>query len=306
MATAFVVVALTLCGSSTSPQARTLEVGPGKPFALPSHAAAIAQDGDHIQIAAGTYVDCAVWAANDLVIEGIEPGVVISDKACLEKGLFVILGNDVTVRNLTLARARVPNKNGAGIRQEGRDLTVERVKFFDNENGILSNNSPDSKVLISDSEFERNGLCAEFCAHGIYFGKVALLRVEHSRFFETRQGHHIKSRAARTEVLYNQISDGAKGTSSYLIDAPDGGSLVVRGNNLEKGPRSENPKVAIAIGEESTTQPTAEIIVESNTLKNDGKYETSLIWNSTATPAILKGNTLIGQIVPIKADGGVR
>src|SRR5436190_12735224 len=51
MATAFVVVALTLCGSSTSPQARTLEVGPGKPFALPSHAAAIAQDGIHIQIA---------------------------------------------------------------------------------------------------------------------------------------------------------------------------------------------------------------------------------------------------------------
>ena len=130
-----------------------------------------------------------------------------------------------------------------------------------------------------------------------------------------------KSKATRTEIRdlpeiavelaeeEMRITAGgalASGTSSYLIDAPDGGSLVVRGNNLEKGPRSENPKVAIAIGEESTTQPTAEIIVESNTLKNDGKYETSLIWNSTATPAILKGNTLIGQIVPIKADGGVR
>jgi len=305
MATAFVVVALTLCGN-TSSDARTLEVGPGKQLALPSQAAVIAKDGDHIEIAAGTYVDCAVWAANDLVIEGIEPGVVISEKTCLGKALFVILGNDVTVRNLTLTRARVPNKNGAGIRQEGRDLTVERVKFFDNENGILSNDSPDSKVLISHSEFKRNGLCAEFCAHGIYFGKVALLRVEHSRFFETRQGHHIKSRAARTEVLYNQISDGANGTSSYLIDAPDGGSLVVRGNNLEKGPRSENPKVAIAIGEESTTQPSIEIIVEANVFKNDGNYETSLIWNSTATLALLKGNTLIGQTVPIRADGGVR
>src|SRR5947209_16068498 len=70
LATAFVVVALTLCGSSTSSQARTIEVGPGKPFALPSQAAVIAKDGDHIEIAAGTYVDCAVWAANDLVIEG--------------------------------------------------------------------------------------------------------------------------------------------------------------------------------------------------------------------------------------------
>jgi len=307
MAAAFVVVAtLTLCGSTTSSRARTLEVGPGKPFALPSQAAVMAKDGDHIEIAAGTYVDCTVWEANHLVVEGIEPGVVISDKACLGKGLFVIVGNDVTVRNLTLARARVPNKNGAGIRQEGRNLTVKQVKFFDNENGILGNNSPDSTILVSDSEFERNGLCAEFCAHGIYFGNVALLRVEHSRFFETRQGHHIKSRAARTEVLYNQIADGAIGTSSYLIDAPDGGSLMVRGNELEKGPRSENPKVAIAIGEESVTQPTDEIIVETNVLRNDGNIETALIWNVTTTPATLKDNRLIGPTVAIKGEGEVR
>jgi hypothetical protein len=179
---------------------------------------------------------------------------------------------------------------------------VERVKFLDNENGILGNSVPDSTVIIRDSDFERNGLCAEYCAHGVYFGNLALLRVEHSRFFETRQGHHIKSRAARTEVLDNQIGDGAIGTSSYLIDAPDGGSLVVRGNKLEKGPMSENPKVAIAIGEESVTQRTDEIIVERNVLKNDGNYETALIWNVTETPAILDANTLIGRIVPIKAN----
>ena len=303
---ASLVTTLTVCASRTSSQARTLEVGPGKPFAFPSEAAAVTNDGDHIEIAAGTYVDCAVWRSDHLVIEGIEPGVVISDRTCLGKGLFVIIGHDVTVRNLTLARARVPNKNGAGIRQEGRNLTVERVKFFDNENGILSNSFANSSVIIRDSEFERNGRCAEFCAHGVYFGKIAMLRLEHSRFFETQQGHHIKSRAARTEVVDNQIADGAIGTSSYLIDAPDGGSLMVRGNNLEKGPRSENPRAAIAIGEESLTQPTEEIIVEKNVLKNDGNYETALIWNVTATPARLKENTLIGPIVPIKGEGEVR
>src|SRR5204863_2026159 len=104
--------------------------------------------------AAGTYVDCAIWRASHLVIEGNEPGVVISDKTCVGKGLFVILGNDVTVRNLTLARARAPDKNGAGIRQEGRNLTVERVKFLENENGILGDSSPNSIVLIRDSDFE--------------------------------------------------------------------------------------------------------------------------------------------------------
>jgi hypothetical protein len=71
-------------------------------------------------------------------------------------------------------------------------------------------------------------------------------------------------------VLNSLIFDGAAGTSSYMIDAPYGGSLLVRGNKLEKGPNSENPKVAIAIGEESTTQPTQEIIVDENVPRNDG------------------------------------
>src|SRR4030095_1641461 len=205
---AFIVAILvTICGFTSLSQARVLEVGSGKPFALPSQAAAMANDGDRIVISATTYIDCAIWRANNIVIEGIGPGVVISDKACAEKGIFVVLGNDVTVRGLTLARARVPNKNGAGIRQEGRNLTVERVKFIDNENGILGNSSPNSTIMIRNSEFERNGRCAEFCAHGVYFGNLALLRIEHSRFFETRQGDHIKSPAARTEVLNNQIAD---------------------------------------------------------------------------------------------------
>ena len=300
------MVIMTLCGSNPPSQAKVLEVGPGKPFALPSQAAAMATDGDHIKIAAGTYTDCAIWRANHLLIEGIGPGVVISDKTCMGKGVFVIIGNDVTVRELTLARARVPDENGAGIREEGRNLTVEHVKFLENENGILADSSPNSTVIIRDSDFERNGRCAEFCAHGVYIGHAALLRVEHSRFFETRQGHHVKSRAARTEVLDNQIADGAIGTSSYLIDAPNGGSLVVRGNKLEKGPNSENPKVAIAIGEESVRQPTDEIIVERNVLKNDGNYETALIWNVTKTPVMLSANTLIGPIVPIKGEDEVR
>ena len=81
---------------------------------------------------------------------------------------------------------------------------------------------------------------------------------------------------------------------------------MVRGNKLEKGPKSENPKVAIAIGEESVKQPTDEIIVEKNVLKNDGNYETALIWNVTQTSAMLKDNTLIGQIVPIKRNGEMR
>ncbi|HTT81616.1 MAG TPA: right-handed parallel beta-helix repeat-containing protein [Stellaceae bacterium] len=285
----------------------TYNIGPGKAYTLPSQVANKVKDGDRVEIAPGTYFDCAIWRANDLIIEGTGPGVVLTDKTCAGKGIMVIDGNNVTVRNLTLQRARVPDRNGAGIREEGRDLTVDGVKFINDEDGILANPSPQSTIIVRNSDFERNGLdrCVTWCSHGIYINAAKLLRVEHSRFYETRQGHSIKSRAAHTEVIDCDIEDGPNGTSSYLIDVPNGGSLLVRGNTLEKGPKAENHITAIAIGEEGVTHPTDQILVENNTFRNDGSYPTALLWNVTATPAILKGNKLIGRITPLKGDGRV-
>jgi len=285
--------------------ARTLDVGSDKPYKVPSLAAADAKDGDHIRIGPGEYFDCAVWRANNLVIEGSAPdaSATITDKTCQGKAIFVIAGNDTTVRNLTLTRARVPDMNGAGIRQEGRNLTVEAVKFINNQDGILGATNPGSRVIIRDSQFLQNGICAPLCAHGIYINEVDLLRVEHSRFFETRQGHHIKSRALRTEVIGCDIADGNNGNSSFLIEAPNGGSLVVRDNRLEKGPRSENHTAAIIIGAEGATHPTHEIIVENNKFSNDGDYPTVFVRNLTATPAILRGNKLSGRVTALSGDG---
>jgi hypothetical protein len=283
----------------------TLEVGPSKTYKSPSAAAAVAKNGDHIQIEPGQYFDCAVWSADNLVIEGTGPGVVITDKTCMGKGLFVIAGNNTTVRNLTLTRSRVPDMNGAGIRLDNGSLTVDGVKFIDNQNGILGG-VPGTTVTIRNSDFDRNGFCGGACAHGIYISDVDLLHVENSRFSNTRQAHSIKSRAVRTEVIGSTIVDGPEGTSSYLIEAPNGGALIVRDNTLEKGPKSENHKAAIAIGAEGVTRPTPEITVTNNNFRNDGNYETALVWNLTATRATLKGNKLAGQVVPLDGDGSVQ
>ncbi len=298
----FILVGLPSRGAAI---ARTLEVGPDKPYMAPSLAAADAKDGDRILIGPGEYFDCTVWQANNLVIEGAAPDAktVITDKTCQGKAIFVIAGNDTTVRNLTLTRARVPDMNGAGIRQEGRNLTVEAVKFIDNQDGILGAPSPGSRIIVRDSQFLQNGVCAPVCAHGIYVNEVDLLRVEHSRFFETRQGHHIKSRALRTEVIGCDIADGNNGTSSFLIEVPNGGSLVVRDSTLEKGPRSENHTTAISIGAEGVTHPTQELIVDNNKFRNDGDYPTVFVRNLTATPAILKGNKLAGRATALAGDG---
>ncbi len=133
-----------------------------------------------------------------------------------------------------------------------------------------------------------------------------MLRVENSHFSNTRQGHSIKSRALRTEVIGCTITDGPEGTSSYLIEAPNGGAVIVRDNTLEKGPKSENHNAAIAIGAEGVTHPTPEITITNNSLRNDGNYETALVWNLTATPATLMGNKLSGSVIPLKGDGSVQ
>jgi hypothetical protein len=292
---------------STPTRAATLEVGAGKTYAAPSAAASAAHDGDHIVIAAGSYFDCAVWRANDLTIEGAGPeATVITDKTCNGKALFITQGNNITIRNLTLTRARVPDMNGAGIRAEGGDLTVEHVQFVNNQNGILSSNLPGKKIIVRDSVFMRNGICDGACAHGIYVGQVALLRVERSRFFETKQGHSIKSRAQRTEVIGCDIADGADGTSSYAVDVSNGGAVVLRDSHIQKGPKSENHNGALVIGAEGVTQPTPEIIVEHNTFLVEGNYNAFLVWNLTATEAELKGNILQGNAKPLRGDGSVK
>jgi nitrous oxidase accessory protein NosD len=304
-AAAFIVALL--CGAAPA-GAKTLQVGPNHELKQPSEAAAAAQDGDTIEIdpVKDGYFDCAILKASHLTVVGKGDDVVLTDKTCQGKAIFVTTGSDITIRNLTLTRARVPDHNGAGIRAEGKNLTVDHVRFINNENGILAADSPDSTITISDSEFARNGKCEPSCAHGIYINHVALLRVERSKFFDTRVGHHIKSRAARTELVGNDIEDGPEGTASYLVDISNGGDVLIEGNTMEKGPKCSNHSAAIVIGAEGVTQRTPEIIVRRNKFTNDQTIETIFVRNMTATEAILEGNTIAGKVVALVGDGAVR
>lgn len=286
--------------------ARTLTVGAGGEFKTPSAAVAQARDGDVVSIAPGQYFDCAVIRQNNLTLQGNGAGAVMTDKTCQGKALLVIDGNDVTIRNLTLQRARVPDGNGAGIRAEGGNLTVENTRFINNQDGILSADAPNATIRIAGSEFIENGTCGNSCAHGIYIGHVKSLRVERSHFADTHDGHHIKSRAMRTEIVGNTIEDGADGTASYLIDIPNGGTTIIEGNQLEKGPHASNQAYAISIGEEGVDRPTDQIVVRDNHFTNDQNRPTTFVRNLTATPAQLSNNTFKGQVRPLEGDGSRR
>ena len=294
------------CVPAGTAAAKTITVGPKHVLRVPSQAATVAMDGDRIQIDPGTYADCAVWQASRLTIEATGPGVLLLGQGCADFGIFVTRGNNITVRGITFANAHSPYFNGAGIRAFGVNLTVENSRFLNNENGILMGGPPHSTLRVTGSVFSGNGSCEGLCAHGIYVGEpIGVLDVERCSFTDTQIGHHVKSRARNTVIVGNEITDGSDGTSSYLIEAPNGGNLLVQDNVLQKGRRSDNPAVAISIGVEGVTNPTEVLIVRDNRFVSDLPEPTVFVRNRSVLPAEIGGNRLDGKVVPLEGPGVV-
>ncbi len=292
--------------SACAPQ--IIEVGPTQAIKSPGRAIAEASGGDTVRIDPGVYHDCAFVRGSDVTIEGTGPGVVLSTRTCGGKAILVTQGDDITIRNLTLEGASVRDQNGAGIRSEGVNLTVDHVRFLDNEEGILAGNRPGSTIRVLNSDFERNGTCAGSggCAHGVYVAHIKELDVEHSRFFDQQVGHHVKSRALVTRVIDNDIEDGPDGTASYEIDVPNGGSVLIEGNTLEKGPKAQNWGTAIAIGEEGRPLPSDGMRVSDNKFTNDNEHQTVFVRNKAPYSVQLSGNVLRGKVQPLEGPGSVQ
>jgi len=297
-------------------QRRVLHVGPSRALRAPSAAARVARDGDHVIIDPGTYRDCAVWRASDLVLEGDGRGTPhLTATVCDDQAIWLVRGNNVRVINVEFSGAHSSAFNGAGIKMVGTNLLVRNSRFLDNENGILTADQPRSHIIVTDSQFERNGSCRMDCAHGIYAGRVYRLVVRNSRFVGQKQGHHIKSRAYTTQLLGNTISDGADGTASMSINLPNGGNADIAYNTIEQGPKAENYRMMISIGEETRPvkgrshpmrNPSRALIFRNNVFTNRHPKGALFIRNVTATPVTLRDNRFIGpgQHVSGPVQGG--
>jgi hypothetical protein len=274
-----------------------ITIGKGQQYSNPYYAAPHVQSGDVVEIFPGTYGGAWFWSSN-ITIVGMGPGVVIAGPQLTQgKGLFVLSGTNVTVKNITFKDATNYDGNGAGINFTGTNLTVLDSTFINNQDGILTAPNKNSTITVKNSTFDGNGSTAgaHGAAHAIYAGAAALLDVENSTFINTQQGHSIKSRANNTIIKNNSITDGPNGTSSYLIDLPNGGAATITGNYLEKGPRSSNYSYAITMGEEGATNPAGPIIIANNTYVNDdrpGIFVNNQTGNSNLS---LTATTISGQ-----------
>lgn len=281
----------------TPVMAAVRSVGPGQPYAKPCQAFAAAQDGDVIEIdAAGNYDgDVCVIYRNNLTIRGINGRARIDAAGMYAqgKGIWVVAGDNVTVENIEFSGARVPDRNGAGIRLDSGNLTVRNCVFHHNETGILGGFY--GKVLIEHSEFYDNGY-GDGQSHNIYLNAgVAEFTLRYSASRRAIVGHLVKSRAAKNYILYNRLTQES-GSGSYEIDLPSGGAAYVIGNILQQGDTTQNRSM-ISYGMEGLrTDVEHGLYVVNNTFVSTRSAGATFVQivSSFTTPAVIRNNIFSG------------
>jgi hypothetical protein len=91
------------------------------------------------------------------------------------------------------------------------------------------------------------------------------------------------------------------------VDIPNGGSLLLRGNLLRKGPSSGNPRAAIMIGAEGLRHRGGSLRIEANRFESLLPQGTVFVRNRSSVPVTMAGNVLTGpRIAPLVGPGQAR
>ncbi|HRO60519.1 MAG TPA: hypothetical protein PK177_15365 [Burkholderiaceae bacterium] len=219
----------------------------------------------------------------------------IADDAHAEgKAIWVFRNGDFTVEGFDFVGARVPDRNGAGIRFERGRLTVRDSRFIDNQMGLLTGNDPAAELRIERCEFSgpRNG---EHWYHNLYVGSIDRLTVSESWSHSGRAGHLLKSRAGENIVVGNRFVDGRDGNASYELEFPNGGIARVVDNLIEQSARTSNPAI-VSFGAEGYRWPANELSMSGNTVVN--RWHGPAVFVRAArgnASARLSGNLWVGR-----------
>lgn len=302
----FALPALSLFLGLGTASAATLSVGPGKTYTTPCRAFAAAKSGDVIEIAGNTTYSgdvCAIYASN-LTVRGVNgrPRIDAAGKNALGKGTWVVVGSNVTIDNVEMLGAKVPDRNGAALRLEGTNFTLRRAFLHSNENGILSGVNTASNIVIEYSEFGYNGN-GTGQSHNLYIGNAGSLTFRYNFSHDANVGHNLKSRARINTIMYNRFSSTAAGQTgttptgkpSYEIDLPNAGTSYIIGNVIHQPSVHSNPNI-IAYGEEGASNPGHDLYVVNNTFLNDDSSRGNgvLVGSGVTKKILLQNNIFAG------------
>lgn len=270
----YLLFVLTFLISIIDINAKIWYVVQGSSIPDPKSASTLAQDGDTVDIAYNSNPYLAYeskWPQNNLLIRGSgagRPMLKAETFSVTQKAIFVIQGNNITIENIGFSNCTVPDKNGAGIRVEGVNLTVRHCLFLENEMGILAGDKANSEILVEYCEFAFSGY-GDGYSHNIYINHVEKFVFQYNYSHDCKIGHLVKSRAFNNYILYNRLDSPQNGTPSREIDLPNGGVAVIIGNIIRQTPSGENSNL-IGYGLEGLSNPQPhDICINNNTIINE-------------------------------------
>ncbi len=272
-----------------------LTVGIGQQYSTISAAVSASRDGDVLKVQAGTYTNDFATINTKITLEGVGGLVHVKSSGgwnlAGDKGLFVT-NTDVTFNNFEFSGASSSSGNGAGIRHQAGNLTVDNSYFHNNENGILTNPNATATVTIKNSEFGFNGNPNGGAGtHNIYIGDIAKVTIDNSYFHDmTNEFNQIKSRAAETVITNTRILD-LKGNASYEVDIPNGGKVTLANNFIQQGENSSN-LVIVGYGAEGITHTNNSLTMTGNTIINEIQGRGILVYNPENAAVTMNGNKL--------------
>ena len=311
------------------------QVGATQTYTMLSQINNLVQDGDTIYIDGGIYAnDATKWINKNLKFIGLGTG---ADRTILQyngdipngKGIFVFetpgSSDNTYLENIVFDGAQVSDANGAngaGIRYQANNLTVNNCKFMNCQNGILEGHGSvtTSNVIITNSEFENNGYQLQNdptysgYEHHIYISaSTDTLLVENCYFHHPRgQANSLKTRAQRSYILYNLIDEEATGYGSWEINIAQGGLNIIIGNIIIQGSAGANHGI---IGYDAATNPLEDFYFVNNTVINQYagniKYfntvpasgiNTFKIYNNIFASVTGASNTMFGSNTPSVSD----
>lgn len=283
---------------------RVLHVGANEAFTSLQAALAASEDGDTVQVDAGTYVDDFATARHAVIIEGVGgmANFVATVKGENGVGLLDVQAS-VTVRNLMFTGARSYDGNGAGMRVRGGDVTVVNCVFTNNDVSILAH-APATTIGIFDTEIAGNGN-GDKSTHNLNIGAVNSFTMENTYVHGGIVAHEVNDRAFFSRIEDNRIVDTDASNASFGINLGRGGNALIRNNQIEKGPHAANG-ILVHVGGEGPTYANTNVQVVGNTLVStvvnyDHPYTFFVVADGTASGGVapsvtVMGNTFVGGV----------
>jgi hypothetical protein len=210
-------------------------------------AATNVRDGQTIRVLRNSYGgwrEGMAIRANHVTIKG-DPGAALYGAVIDGVGLIAGYGNDLKVEDLEIFNVRGDGST-SGIRFLGKNFTGRNLRIHDCDMGFLS--AGDNGVITFEDVLisECGGSGGQ--AHNIYVssndrGTAFEFIFRRSKSLRADgQGHLLKSRAMAT-TIENSVLAMQDANSSRCIDISDGGTVVIRGNVIQQGPKADNDDI---------------------------------------------------------------